>query len=81
MKAENKDGVENDIGHRADQDGQHARLGKALGGDKGVHAKRQLDENGADGVDVHIADAVLDGVFAGAERQEEIPVSYQQNDG
>ena len=37
--------------------------------------KRQLDENGADGVDVHVADAVLDGVFAGAERQEEIPVS------
>lgn len=44
VKAENKDGVEDNIGHRANQDGQHSRLGKALGGDERVHPQGQLDE-------------------------------------
>ena len=80
-QAEDQDRVQDDVGQSADQDREHAGLGKALGGDKGVHAQGQLDEDRPQGINVHVADPVFHGVFAGAEGQEERAVKEQQDGG
>ena len=43
-----------------------------MGGDEGVHAQGQLDEEGAEGVDAQIIRGVADGIGAGPEGQEEV---------
>ena len=72
MQGKNEDGVQQDVGHRADEHRPHADLGKALGGDEAVEAQGHLDENGADGVDAHVIHGVGNGVLAGAEGQQQI---------
>ena len=62
--------MNSDVRHRADQHRKHAGFGKALGGDKGVHAQGQLYEERAYGVNVHITNAIGDGIFAGAEGEQ-----------
>ena len=64
--------------HRADEHRQHTRFGKALRRDEGVHSQGHLNENRTEGIDVHILHAVCDGVFAGAEGHQKIPVPDQQ---
>ena len=78
VQSVNKNGVQNDVGHRADEHRPHSDLGKALRGDKGVQAQGQLHEHGAHSVDLHIAGGVTDGVLAGAEGQQQIPAPQQQ---
>ena len=73
-EAENKDGIQNDVGHRTDEHRQHARAGKALGGDESIHAQRKLDKDGADCVQIHVGNAVFDRVFTCAKGQQEIPI-------
>ena len=72
MQGKNEDGVQQDIGHRADEHRPHADLGKALGGDEAVEAQGHLDENGADGVDAHVIHGVGNGVLTGAKGQQQI---------
>jgi len=79
VQSVNKNGVQNDVGHRADEHRPHSDLGKALCGDKGVQAQGQLHEHGAHSVDLHIAGGVADGVLAGAEGQQQIPAPKQQH--
>ncbi len=72
VQSVNKNRVQNDVGHRADEHRPHSDLGKALCSDKGVQAQGQLHEHGAHSVDLHIAGGVADGVLAGAEGQQQI---------
>lgn len=41
IEGKNQDGVQDDVTHSADHGGHHAERGKALGGDKGVHAHNE----------------------------------------
>ena len=81
VKTEDKNRVQNDIGHRADQNGEHSRLGKSLGSDKRVHAQRELHENSTQSIDIHVTDGVLDGILTCAESHQKIPVPDQQHNG
>ena len=44
IKAKDEDGVEDDIGHRADEYREHPGSGKALRSDESVHTQRHLDK-------------------------------------
>ena len=79
MEYEDEQRVQDDIAHRADQNGQHAGFCKALRGNEGVHAERQLDEDRADGIDVHVADGVVNGIFACAEGKQQRAVPDQKH--
>ena len=78
IKSKDENRIQNNVGHRADQHGEHTRFCKALGCDKGVHAQRQLDEYSAYRINIHIADAVFNRIFTRAERHQEIPVPQKQ---
>lgn len=80
-QSEDEDRIQDDVGDGADQDREHTGPGEALGGDKGVHAQGQLNEDGTQGIDVHISHTIFDGVFAGAKSHQEIPVPDQQDGG
>ena len=79
VQGEDEQGVQQDVAHRADEDGFHAHLGEALGGDEGVQAQGQLHEQGAQGINLHILDGIPDGVPAGAEGQQQRTVPDQQH--
>ena len=80
VEAENKQRVQRRVGNGTDEHGEHTHLGKALGGNKGVHAQGQLYEYGAQGVKVHIGHTVINGVGAGAECQQQraVPDEYHR---
>ena len=71
VEHEDEQRVEHNVADRANQHSQHAGLRKALRGDERVHAERQLDKNRADGIDAHIADSVVNRVFARAKSQQQ----------
>ena len=81
----NQHRVQHDIQHSADEHRLHSHGGEALRRNKGVHTQRQLDEQGAEGVDAHIIHRETDGIFAGSEHKQHFPAPQQhhrrQNDG
>ena len=81
MEYEDEQRVQDDVAHRADQNGQHAGFGKALRGNERVQPERYLNEYRAGGIDVHIRRRVGDGVSACSEQQKEILVPYQHDGG
>ena len=70
--------VQDNVAHRTHQHRKHSRFGKALGGNKGVHTQSQLDENGADGVDIHVIHGIANGIVAGTEGVKKRPVPKEQ---
>ena len=69
--SEDKDRVQDDVDHGSDQYGEHTGFRISLCGDEHIHSKCHLDENGSDGVDVHVIGCVTDGIFTGAECQKD----------
>ena len=67
IKAENQNGVQHDVGYRADQYGKHGGAGLALTADKHIQAQRQLHEDRAAQINAQVLIGVDDGVVAGAE--------------
>lgn len=74
-----KEGIQNNVGNRADQHSPHPDLCKALRRDKGVQSQRHLNEHRSHGIDPHIIRRVANGILAGAESQQQIPAPQQQN--
>ena len=68
---EDQDGVEDNVDHRADHGGKHTGLGKALRGDKGVHAQHHQYEHRACNVDAAVAQGVRQGGIAGTEQPQQ----------
>ena len=79
FQQEDKDGVQDNIGYRADDHGVHAGAGKALGADEGVKPQGQLHKGGAPGIDAHIGFRILDGVFTGAKHKEQGPTPNEDH--
>ena len=78
-QSKDHDGIKDDIGDSTDQDREHPCFGKSLRGDECVHPKGKLDKNSANRIDVHVVDTILDGIFAGTKRHEEITVPDEKN--
>ena len=68
---EDQDGVEDNVDHRADHGGKHTGLGKALRGDKRVHAQHHQHEHRACNVDAAVAQGVRQGGIAGTEQPQQ----------
>ncbi len=79
FEAKNKNRIQNDIGHRSNQHRKHACFGKPLRGNKRVHSQGQLHKHRTYGVNIHIADAIFDGIFTGAKRHEKIAVPNKKS--
>ena len=75
MKCKDKQRIQNNVHHCSDQNREHTCFGKALCGDKHIHAKGKLDENSADSVNVHIIYSVFDRIFTGTEGKKESTVT------
>ena len=73
--------IKHNVADGADEYGEHTGFREALGGDERVHTQSQLDEQSANGVDIHVVSGIIDGILAGAEGQKQIPVPDQQHDG
>lgn len=72
VQTENQNGVQDDIDDSTDDRGEHADFGKALGGDKGVHAHDHQHKDAAQGIDPSVGYAVGDGVAAAAEKPDQL---------
>ena len=70
-KAEDEDGVEDDIDDCTDDGGEHTDLRKALRRDKGVHAHDQQHEYRAEDIDAAIGHRVREGGVAGAKKPQQ----------
>ncbi len=70
VQAENQDGIQDDVAHRADDRGQHTEVGEALCGDEYVHPHNCHDEQRPHDVDAHIAQGVGQGAVAGPEEAQ-----------
>ena len=62
--------IEDNVEGRPDEDGHHARLGKALAGNIVVQAQRELHSRGAEQVERKIVDRIPDGLFACPEHEQ-----------
>lgn len=71
VKDKDKNGVENDVGHRTDDDREHGEGGEALGGDEIVQPQGDQYGNGPPEIDAQIFHGVADGVLTGAEEIEQ----------
>ena len=71
IEGKNQDGVQDDVAHSADHGGHHAERGKALGGDKGVHAHNDEHKNGADDIDAGVIQRIRQRFFAGTEQHQQ----------
>ncbi len=67
MQAEDKDRIQHDISHRADQHGKHGDPGLTLADDKGVKAQRQLHKKCAQQIDRQIVHGIPYGGVTGSE--------------
>ena len=67
MENKNKDGVQYDIQHRADEHAEHGGHRFPLGTDEGVQAQGQLDEDRAQQIDADVAGGIANGGVRGAE--------------
>ena len=79
-QTKDQDGVENNVDDRTDDGGKHTGLGKALRGDKGVHAQADHDKDSAQGVGGQIAVRIGEGGAAGAEEVED-GLAEQEDEG
>ena len=79
-ESEDKDGVQHNVGHRANEHRGHGDGGKALGGDKEIQAQGQLHKNGAPQVDGEVVAGKGKGVRRSAE-EEEHGLLHRQEEG
>lgn len=70
IEAVDEDRIEDNVEGRPDEDGHHARLGKALAGNIVVQAQRELHSRGTEQVERKIVDRVPDGLFACPEHEQ-----------
>ena len=68
---EDQDGVQNDVDDCADDGGEHTDLGKALCGDKGVHAQHQQHEHRAQSVDAAVLQRIGQGGVTGTKKPQQ----------
>ena len=80
-KAVNENGIEDDIRDGADQYGKHTDERKALRGDKGVQAERQLHKNGTQCIYAHIFDGIIYRILCRSERPKQLFRKYDKNHG
>ena len=71
MEAKNKDRIQNDIDHRADQHREHSGFGKALTGNEHIKAQRDLHRDRSEQIDAEIADCIIDRLAAGSKQHKE----------
>ena len=71
VKHKNKHRVERSVEQRTEEHRFHTHGGKTLRRDVGVHTKRELNKNRAEGVNTHIVKRVAHGVLARAEEQQQ----------
>ncbi len=70
-QTKDQDGVENNVDDRTDDGGEHAGLGKALGGDEGIHAQHQQHEHRAENVDAAVAQRIRQGGVTGTKEPQQ----------
>ena len=75
---ENEHRIQQDIAHRPDEHRAHSDLGKALGGDEGIHSQCQLHKDGSQRIDFQIRICVIDGISAGPKGKEHLPTEEKQ---
>ena len=80
VERKNEERVEHDVAERADEHRQHADLRKPLRGDERVHPERELNEQRAERVNAHILLCIADGIFARAEKQQQVAVPDRDDD-
>ena len=80
MEQEDKNRIQDDIGHCADEYGQHGGLGLALRSDEHVKSQRKLHENGSDQIYADIAVRVDNSLVAGPEHIEKWPLYDQKQE-
>ncbi len=68
---EDQDGVQNDVDDCTDDGGEHTGLGKALGGDEGVHAQHQQHKHRAQNVDAAVTQRIGQGGVTGTEEPQQ----------
>ena len=68
---EDEDGVQNDVDHGTDHGGEHTGFGKALRGDKGIHAQHQQHEHRAEKINAAVAQRIRQGCVAGTEQPQQ----------
>ena len=71
VQHKDEDGVQDDVDDRADDGGQHTDLGKALGGDKGVHAHDEEDTDRAQDIDAAVGQRIGQGGLAGTKEPQQ----------
>ncbi len=76
MKDKDEDGVQNNIDNGADEGGHHADLGKALGGDKGVHAQNQQHKDRTQNINAAVGKGIGQGSVTGTEKPQHVRREY-----
>ena len=79
MESENKNRIQNNVGDRTDQYGEHSGFCESLGCDEIIHAKSQLYKDSSYCIDIHVTHRIVDGVCTGAECKEKAAVSEKQD--
>ena len=74
MEYEDKDRIQNNIGHSSQQHGHHADAAKSLGIDKAVHSQSRHDKQASQQIDGHILIRIGICIVAGAEQVEHGPL-------
>ena len=72
IQNENQNRIQNDIDNGANNRGEHTDLGKALGGDKRVHAHDHQHKDAAQSIDPAVGHTVGNGVAAAAEKPDQL---------
>ena len=80
MQAEDKNGIQHDIGHRPDHNSLHPHLCKALADDKLVHARCHQRKEGSAQIDGHIGQRIGKGCLSGAKPPEQLFPHAQYED-
>ncbi len=81
MENKNKDGVQYDIQHRADEHAEHGHGGLPLGRNEGIQAQCKLHEHGAPQIDADVIQRIADGSIRGAEGVQKRALAHLKQHG
>lgn len=80
-ETEDQDGVQHNVAQRPDHGGHHAQPGKALGGDEGIDAHDNQDEDAAQHIDPGVTHPIGQGGVAGPEQPQQLGRKGEEEGG